>query len=153
VKFKTKSAMIIVMNLQLVTLLGTKVDQDVYEVILPTAAGEIAVFPGHEPLVSLAVPGAIAVRKSKGDADDTLDYFAITGGVIEVLPEGLRVLVDEADSGADIVEAETKAALDRAIKARDNAKDQVELEKASQLVDRQAIKLKVADLHRRHRRR
>ena len=132
------------MNFQLVTLLGTKVDKDVYEVILPTAAGEIAVFPGHEPLVSLAVPGAIAVRYSKGDA--------ISGGVVEVSPESLRVLVDEADSGEDIVEAESKAALERALKMQSEAKNQVELEKASALVDRHAVRLKVADLRRRHRR-
>ena len=140
------------MKFQLVTLLGTKVDADVYEVVLPTAAGEIAVFPGHEPLVSIAVPGAIAVRYEKGDPDSKLEYFAITGGVIEVSTTGLKVLVDEADSGDEIVEAETKAALERAMKMRDAAKDQVELEKASQLVDRHAVRLKVADLRRRHRR-
>jgi F-type H+-transporting ATPase subunit epsilon len=140
------------MNLQLVTLLGPKVDQDVYEVILPTADGEIAVFPGHEPLVSLAIPGAIAVRKTKEGVGNDLDYFAISGGVIEVTPTSVKVLVDEADSGDDIIEAETKAALERALKLRDNATNQVELEKAHQLVDRHAIRLKVADLHRRHRR-
>lgn len=140
------------MNFQLVTLLGTKVDEDVHEVILPTAAGEIAVFPGHEPLVSIAVPGAIAIRHEKGDPDSKLDFFAVSGGVIEVNSQGLKVLVDEADSGEDIVEAESKAALERALKMRDSAKDQVELEKASQLVDRHAVRLKVADLHRRHRR-
>lgn len=140
------------MKFQLVTLRGTKVDQDVYEVILPTAAGEIAVFPGHEPLVSIAVPGAIGVRYAKGDADSKLDYFAVSGGVIEVNPESLKVLVDEADSGDDIIESEAKAALERALKMRDNAKDQVELEKAHQLVDRHAVRLKVADLRRRHRR-
>ncbi len=140
------------MKFQLVTLRGTKVDQDVYEVILPTAAGEIAVFPGHEPLVSIAVPGAIGVRYAKDDADSKLDYFAVSGGVIEVNPESLKVLVDEADSGDDIIESESKAALERALKMRDNAKDQVELEKAHQLVDRHAVRLKVADLRRRHRR-
>ena len=140
------------MNFQLVTLLGTKVDKDVYEVVLPTAAGEIAVFPGHEPLVSIAVPGAIAVRHEKGDSDGKLDYFAISGGVIEVNPKGLKVLVDEADSGDDIVEAESKAALERALKMRESAKDQVELEKAHQLVDRHAVRLKVAELRRRHHR-
>lgn len=140
------------MNFQLVTLLGVKVEADVYEVILPTADGEIAVFPGHEPLVSVAVPGAIAVRYAKGDSDDKLEYFAISGGVIEVSPESLRVLVDEADSGEDIVEAESKAALDRAMKMKAEAKSEVELEKASAMVDRHAVRLKVADLRRRHRR-
>lgn len=140
------------MNLQLITLLGTKVDQEAYEVMIPTADGEIGVFPGHEPLVSLAVPGAIAVRYNKHDSDEKLDYFAISGGVVEIKQDLIRILVDEADHGDDIVESESKAALERAMAMRDNAKDQVELEKAHQLVDRHAVRLKVADLRRRHRR-
>jgi F-type H+-transporting ATPase subunit epsilon len=140
------------MNLELITLLGKKVDQEVYEVMIPTAAGEIAVFPGHEPLVTIAVPGAIAVRYNKNDPDNQLDFFAISGGVVEVSQQHVRVLVDEADHGDDIIEAESKAALDRAEKMRDNAKTQVELEEAHQLVDRHSVRLKVADLHRRHHR-
>lgn len=140
------------MNFQLVTLTGAKVDRDVYEVILPTAAGEIAVFPGHEPLVGVAVPGAIAVRQNKGDADNKLEYFAVSGGIIEVTPESLKVLVDEADSSDEIVEAESKAALERAMKMKQEAKNQVELEKATQMIDRHAVRLKVADLRRRHHR-
>jgi F-type H+-transporting ATPase subunit epsilon len=140
------------MNLTLITLLGIKIDQSAYELIIPTAAGEIAVFPGHEPLVTLAVPGAIAVRYHKGDPDTDLEYFAISGGVIEISQTAVRVLVDEADHGDDIIEAESKAALARAIDLRDNATNQVELEKAHQLVDRHTVRLKVADLHRRRRR-
>lgn len=140
------------MKLQLITLLGIKIDREVYEVVMPTADGEIGVFPGHEPLVSLAVPGAIAVRYEKGDSDDKLDYFAISGGVIEISQKVVKVLVDEADSGEDIIEAESQAALERAMKLRDSATNQVELEKAAQLVNRQQIKLKVAGLRRRHHR-
>lgn len=140
------------MDLQLITLTGVKVDKPVYEVILPTADGEIAVFPGHESLVGLAVPGVIAVRYKKDDNDEHLDYFAVSGGVIEVSQTRVKVLVDEADSGEDIIESESKAALERALKLRENAKNQVELEKASQLVDRHQVRLKVAGLRRRHRR-
>lgn len=145
-------AIIIDMHLELITVLGKKVDQEVYEVILPTADGEIAVYPGHEPLVSVAVPGAIAVRNKKTDDDSKLDYYAISGGVIEVSQTYVRVLVDEAIEDNEIVEAETKAALDRAIKMRDSAKSQLELERAHELVDRHTVRLKVAGLRRRHRR-
>jgi F-type H+-transporting ATPase subunit epsilon len=141
------------MNLKLITLLGVKIDEDVYELMIPTSTGEIAVFPGHEPLVTLAVPGAIAVRRKKGDADRDLEYFAISGGVVEISGKAIRVLVDEADHGEDIIEAESQAALKRAIAMRDNAKDQIELEQAHQLVDRHMVRLKVADLHRRRRNR
>lgn len=139
------------MNVKLITLLGIKIDQEAYELIIPTAAGEIAVFPGHEPLVTMAVPGAIAVRYKKDDPDSELEYFAISGGVVEISQTTVRVLVDEADHGDDIVEAESKAALARAIEMRDNAKDQVELEKAHELVDRHLVRLKVAELRRRRR--
>lgn len=141
------------MKLELITLQGVKLDKDVYEVMLPTADGEIAVFPGHEPLVSVAVPGAIVIRHNEGDADDALEFYAVSGGVIEISYDKVRVLVDEADLGDDIVEAEAQAALQRAMEMRDNAKDQVELEKAHQLVDRHATRLKVADLQRRRRHR
>lgn len=140
------------MHLQLITLTGVRVDSDIYELIAPTAAGEIGVFPGHEPLVTLVKPGALAVRHKKSDADSALEYFAISGGILEVNPASIRVLVDEADNGDDIVEAESKAALERALKLRDEAKDQVALDKARELIDRHQVRLRVADLHRRRRR-
>lgn len=140
------------MHLQLITLQGVRVDQDIYELMAPTTAGEIAVFPGHEPLVTLAVPGALSVRHKKGDPDQELEFFAISGGIVEINPQSIRVLVDEADHGDDIVEAESQAALDRALKLRDQAKNQVDLEKAHQLIDRHQVRLRVADLRRRNRR-
>mgnify|MGYP000852852270 FL=1 len=139
------------MNFQLVTLAGVRVDESVYEVIIPTVDGEISVFPSHEPLVTVAKSGVIAVRRDKQHDNDQMDYFAISGGVVEISADRVRVLVDEAEHGEDIVEAESQAALERAIKLRDDAKTQVELEKAHQLVDRHAVRLKVADLHRRRR--
>lgn len=140
------------MKLQLVTLAGTKIDQEVYEVIIPTVDGEIAVFPDHEPLVTVAKAGVITVRYNKEHSLHELEYFAISGGIVEVSGDSVRVLVDEAEHGDDIIEAETEAALERAVQMRDEAADQVELEKASQLIDRHAVRLKVADLHRRRRR-
>ncbi|MBP6038329.1 MAG: ATP synthase F1 subunit epsilon [Candidatus Saccharimonas sp.] len=141
------------MDFELVTLSGTKVNERVYEVILPTKDGEIAVYPGHEDLVTVAKLGVVMVRREKQHSNEQMEFFAISGGVVEINNARVRVLVDEAEHGEDIVEAESKAALERALKLRDDATNQVELEKAHQLVDRHAVRLKVADLHRRHRRR
>lgn len=140
------------MKLELVTLAGVKVDEEVYEVMLPTAAGPIAVFKDHEPLVSVAIPGAISVRFKQSDGDDKLEYFAISGGVIEITGKRVRVLVDEADHGDDIVEAESKAALAKALDMQKNAKTSVELDQATALVDRHQVRLNVAGLRRRQRR-
>ena len=140
------------MRLELVTLTGIKLDQEIYQATIPTTEGEIGVFPDHEPLVAVAVPGVISVRDRKDDADDRMEYFAISGGVVEISGDKIRILVDEAEHGEDIVEEESQAALERAIKMRDESDDQIELEKAHQLIDRHQVRLKVAGLRRRKRR-
>lgn len=137
-------------HFQLVALTGTKFDGDAYEVVLPTLDGEIGVLQDHMPLVSVATTGAIAVRKEPRDADRDREYFAISGGVIEVSDNTLRVLVDEADHADDINEAEAEAAMERAKQLKSEAKDEISLEHAQQLVDRHAVRLQVAGLKRRH---
>ena len=131
------------MKLSLVTLVGTKVDEEVYSVSIPTTDGEISVFPSHEPLVTIARDGVITVRRHKEDSDNQLEYFAISGGVVKIDYSSVQILVDEADHGDDIIEAETQKALERAIKARDEAGDQVEREKAKQLIDRHMVRLRL----------
>ena len=137
---------------QLVSLDGVKFSEDVYEVILPTMDGDIGVLPGHMPLISVAKAGAISVRRESNHPDDMLEFFAISGGAIEVSGNTLRVLVDEADADSDISEEEAKAALERAQKLKAEAKDQVTLDQAQSLIDRQAVRLQVAGLKRRGRR-
>jgi F-type H+-transporting ATPase subunit epsilon len=136
-------------HFQLVTLSGVKFDQDAYEIILPTLDGQIAVLTGHMPLISAATAGIISVRKNQKDPDSAMDHFATFGGVIEVANNNLRVLVDEADHGDSISESEAQDALDRAQKMRAEAKDETSLEHAQELMDRSAVRLQVAQLHRR----
>lgn len=138
------------LRFQLVALSGTKFDDDVYEVLLPTLEGEIGVLQDHMPLVSVVSTGVIAVRRNPKDADREREYFATNGGVIDVVDNKLRVLVDEADHADNISEAEAQAALERARTMKAEAKDQVSLEHAQQMVDRHAVRLQVASLKRRH---
>ena len=135
---------------KLVAPSGTKFDADVHEVILPTLDGEIGVLSEHMPLVSVVTTGAIIVRHKEKENDYNRDFFATTGGVIEVSNNTLRVLVDEADHADSINVAEAKAALERAQKLKAEAKDQISLSKAQALVDRHNVRLKVASLRRRH---
>lgn len=139
------------MNLELVSLDGVKFSAQAYSIILPTASGEINVLPGHEPLLSLLVPGVITIRKNKGDADYHMEHYATYGGVLEIVSGKVRILVDEATHGKDINEAEAKKAHDEAMRLRKDAKNQVELDKAQTLVDRHAVRLHVAGLRRRYR--
>lgn len=138
-------------HFQLVSLGGVKLDTEAYEVTLPTLDGVIGVLPGHMPLISAAATGIVTVRHLPTDRDDMRDNFAISGGVIEVADNTLRVLVDEADHADEISEAEAQKAFDLAQKMKSEAKDQVSLERAQSLVDRSAVRLQVAGLKRRRR--
>ncbi len=137
------------MKFQLVALEGVKFSQDAYSITLPTAAGEITVFPGHEPLISVLKPGVVTIRKEKNDPDQLLEHFATYGGVLEITGDGVTVLVDEADAGDDINEQEAEKARATAQAMLTNAKNQTELEHAQSIVDRQEVRLHVAQLRRR----
>lgn len=139
------------MKLELVSLSGIKYADEAYEVIIPTASGDIAVYQDHMPLISLAVPGALAIRKNKSDPDDKREFYAVLGGVIEVDGQTLRILVDEVDHADDIHEKDAEEAYAKAQKLKAEAKNQVELNQAQALMDRSAVRLKVAGL-RRHKR-
>jgi len=140
-------------HFQLVSLSGKQFDDDVYEVVLPTLDGEIGVLKDHMPLVSVAKVGVVAVRRNQKDSDAQREYFAINGGAIEVSDNELRVLVDDADNAEEISEAEVQKALDLAKKMKAEAKDEVSLEQAQASVDRHTVRLNVAGLKRRHKKR
>lgn len=136
------------LHFELVTLTGTKFAQEVYEVRLPTPDGEIGVFPEHMPLVTIATPGVILVRPKANTPDDLVEVFATNGGVIEIGANNVRVLVDEADNAKDINEKEAQEAYERAKQLKAEAKDQLSLDEAQKLMDRSAVRLKVAELKR-----
>jgi F-type H+-transporting ATPase subunit epsilon len=138
---------------QLITLTGVKYSANVYAVQLPTASGEETILPGHEPLMSVLKPGIISVRRDAKDPDTALEHYATYGGVVEVVGDQVRVLVDEADQSEEINEAEAEKARQQAEELLKNASNQVELEHAQSVVDRQAVRLQVAQLKRRHTRR
>lgn len=137
---------------ELVTLRGVKLSEEVHEVLLPTLDGQIAVFENHAPLVSIAKTGVISVRRKSDHPDDMLDHYAVTGGVIEIADNVARVLVDEADHSAEVSEKEAQEALENAKKLYSEAKDQMSIDKAQSMIDRQAVRLRVAELRRRTRR-
>ncbi len=136
---------------ELVTLDGIKHSEHVYEVQLPTPDGYIAVFQHHAPLISLASPGVISIRAKQNQPDDMMEHFATHGGVIEISDNTVRVLADEADAAEELSEAEIQKALEQAHKLRAEAKDQISLDHAQSLIDRQTVRLQVAGLRRKRR--
>ncbi len=138
------------MKLELITLTGEKLAEEVYEVTIPTRAGEISVFPGHETLVTVATDGVLYVRRKRSDRDEAREVYAINGGVVQIEPKLVRILVDEAEAADELVVAEIEKALEHANTLRANAKDAVSVSEAEAMMNRAATRLKVANLRRRH---
>lgn len=136
-------------RLKLITLSGTFFDDDVYEVIIPTRAGDIAVYEGHAPLLSVAAPGLVAIRKDRSTSDSEREFTAIYGGTVEVLDNNISVLVDEVDTTDSVSEAEAEKALKRAEEMKSKAKDAVSLAEAQTVIDRSTVRLQLAGLKKR----
>jgi ATP synthase F1 epsilon subunit len=132
------------MKFELVTLTGVKHSQEASEIALKTASGDIAVLPTHEPLTTIALPGAVKIRNKSGKVDTYVTF----GGLLEVSKQGCTLLADEAEHVDDLIEKEIEKALAKAVELKALAKSKVELENAQTLIDRHTVRLNVAQLNR-----
>ena len=79
---------------------------EVKMVIAPTIDGEVGILPLHAPLVSALRPGEIRVRH----ADDEVEWFAVSGGYIQVHEDKVIILADHAAAASQIdIERERRA--------------------------------------------
>jgi F-type H+-transporting ATPase subunit epsilon len=99
-------------RLEIVTPEKRVLDADVDSVTVPTASGEAGILQSHAPLVSALKPGVLSYSV-KG----ATDKLAISGGFVEVNSDLVSVLVDSAETPAEIDAATAKSDMDAAEKA------------------------------------
>ena len=80
-------------------------------VIIPGAAGNFGVLPGHAPLLSTLRPGTIEIRDK---SLKILDQIFVEGGFAEVTPERCTILAEEATPVKNITREEAEERLKRA---------------------------------------
>lgn len=97
------------LKLEIVTPQATVFSNDVDLVTLPTADGEIGIYPQHVRLITQLVPGEIIVSK---DGQDT--YLAVGEGLVDVDAAHVSILTDMAVRAADIDEVAVTEARERA---------------------------------------
>ncbi len=98
------------MKLDIVTPLGRIYEGEVKEAYFPGIEGEFGVLEGHAPLTTTLTPGVITIKKEDGSEE----IIAINSGYVEVAPDHVNVLVDNAqpiagNGSSDIAEAIEKA--------------------------------------------
>lgn len=140
------------LHLQLITLSGRHVDKDIYELTIPTTAGVIAINADHAPLLGAVAPGVLTVQYNKNDKLADKEELGVYSGTIEVLNNNIRVLVDEVDTPDTVIQQEAEEAYKRAQELKEKAGDAVSIAEAQAVMDRQSVRLQLADLKRRKRR-
>lgn len=88
--------------------------------------GELGIAPRHTPMITRLRPGQVRVIL----ADDSEQFFYVSGGILEVQPSVVTVLADTAIRAADLDEAAALKAREDAERALANRTDTVEVAEA-----------------------
>lgn len=96
-------------------------------VALPGESGELGILPGHTPLITRIRPGSVRVELPTGEEE----LIFVSGGFLEVQPDGVTVLADTAIRGHDLDEAKAEAARQRAEEALANRSADIDYARAS----------------------
>ena len=99
------------LKLEIVTPEKKVFEGTVDSVTVPTANGEIGIFPNHAPLISALKPGILTLA-SKGSAEK----MVVSGGFVEVSSNKVSVIADIAETSEEIDVNAAKESRDDAVK-------------------------------------
>ncbi len=97
------------LNVEIFTPNKQVYSEEASSVRLPGSEGYFGILPGHTPLLATLTIGEIKVEK-----DGKTDYFAASGGVVEVLAGSISILVETSELAADIDKKRAAASKERA---------------------------------------
>ncbi len=102
--------------------------------------GDLGIMPRHAPLLTKLKPGEVRVVRSEGEEE----FYYVSGGLLEIQPQGVTILADTAVRAKDLDEAAAVQAKERAeqvLKDRQGGIDiaQAERELAEAMAQLQAI--------------
>lgn len=93
--------------------------EEIAQVSVPTATGEITVLPDHIPLVSILKPGVLEIKKTDG----TVEIMSVSGGFIEVMKNKIVVLADTAERAEELDEKRIEEARQKAEETKKTAQN------------------------------
>lgn len=103
--------------------------------------GSFGVLARHAPMVAELGPGEFAVADEGGQRQ----FFAVSGGYLEVGWEGVTALVDAAESAGEIDVARARAAEERAERRLHSRERDVDTARAETALRRALNRLRVAE--------
>jgi len=131
-------------KLEIVTAERMVYSDEVSAVVAWGVEGQLGILPHHAPLMTMLQPGDLLIRKDKEE-----EYFAISGGFLEVRPDKVIILADACERADEINIARAEEAKRRAQETMKAAPLSVEAAAAEAALRRSLARLKVAEKRRR----
>jgi F-type H+-transporting ATPase subunit epsilon len=113
------------MQLDIVSAEGEIFSGKVDRFFAQAANGEVGILPHHTQFITTLKPGEVRVMSG-----DEVNYYYVSGGVLEIQPDVATVLADTAIRAKDLDEAAAQEAMARAQEAMDNAKTDLDVTRA-----------------------
>ncbi|ASL01847.1 F0F1 ATP synthase subunit epsilon [Xanthomonas axonopodis pv. cajani] len=108
--------------------------------------GELGIAPKHAPLITRLKPGKVVVTTANGEQLD----FAISGGILEVQPQVVTILVDTAVRAQDIDEAAVRKVKEEAEQLLANRGNTVDVAEAQRQLAEATVQLQALERLRRN---
>jgi F-type H+-transporting ATPase subunit epsilon len=115
--------------------------ESVTHVQIPAFGGYLGVLPGHAPLMSKLGAGVLSFE-APGSAKR---YMSVNGGVVEVLPDHVRVLADTAEWAEEIDVQRAEQALHRANDLLQRHDMEIDVERAQRAIQRAQARLEASE--------
>jgi len=119
---------------------------EVDTVIAPGVEGQLGILPHHAPLMTILQAGELVVRKGGQE-----EIMAISGGFLEVRPDRVIILADQAERAEEIDLARAEAARKRAEERLKEKPAGLDETRAAAALRRAMVRLTVADKMKRRR--
>jgi F-type H+-transporting ATPase subunit epsilon len=131
-------------KLEIVTAERMVFSDDVSALIAWGVEGQLGILPHHAPLMTMLQPGDLMIRRDKEE-----EFFAISGGFLEVRPDKVIVLADACERADEIDIARAEEAKKRAQETMKAAPLSAEAAAAEAALRRSFARLKAAERKRR----
>ena len=129
--------------LEIVTPVRKVFAEPVNSIVMPGHDGYFGVLPRHTPLLAEISIGDIKVKQG-----DKVLHFATSGGVVEVLPDRVKILAESAEEASTIDVARAEASRERAKKRLAEGRKMWEVVRAEASLARANNRLRVVELYK-----
>ena len=100
---------------------GSCFDEEVTQISTRTTTGSIGILARHQPLLGMLEPTELRLYRGEGDSD--IVRFAQGEGYVQVSPDGVLILVEEAHAPDSLDVGDLRDKLRRAEEAQSSAEE------------------------------